>query len=65
MSLHTQLLRGLFALPAAVLIAIADLVAPPASAIPCDAAAAVSPSRVEAVAGDAHAVVVRGEVASR
>jgi hypothetical protein len=61
MSLHTQLLRGLFALPAAILIAVAGLVAPPASAIPCDAATTVSPSRIEAVAGDAHAVIVREE----
>jgi len=65
MSLHTQLLRGLFALPAAVLIAIAGLVAPPASAIPCDTDAAVSLPRVEVVAGDAHVVIVRKEVATR
>jgi hypothetical protein len=67
MSLHTQLLRGLFALPAALLIAVAGLIAPPAPAIPCDAAAdaAVSLPRVEAVAGDAHVVIVRREVAAR
>ena len=65
MSLHTQLLRGLFALPAAVLIAIAGLVAPPASAIPCDTDAAVASPRVEVVAGDAHVVILRKEVAAR
>ena len=66
MSLHTQLLRGLFALPAAFLIAVAGLIAPPASAIPCDGKSAVSLPRVEAVAGDAHVVIVGGEeVATR
>ena len=65
MSLHTQLLRGLFALPAALLIAVAGLVAPPVSAIPCEADAAVSQPRVEVVAGDAHVVIVRKEVAAR
>jgi hypothetical protein len=65
MSLHTQLLRGLFALPAAVLIAVAGLMAPSASAIPCDAESAVSLPRVEAVAGDAHVLIIRKEVAAR
>jgi hypothetical protein len=65
MSLHTQLLRGLLALPAALLIAVAGLIAPPASAIPCDAESTVSLPRVEVLAGDAHIVIVRREVATR
>ena len=65
MSLHTQLLRGLFALPAAVLIAIAGLIAPQASALSCDTDTATALPRVEVVAGDAHVVIVRGAVAKR
>lgn len=61
MSLHTQLLRGLLALPAAVLIAIAGLVAPPASALPpCDDDATVSLPRIEVAAGEARVLIVRG-----
>ena len=65
MSLHTQLLRGLLALPAAALLAIAGLVAPPASAIPCEADATTSLPRVEAAAGEARVLIVRGEVTMR
>ena len=64
MSLHTQLLRGLFALPAAVLIAIAGLIAPQASALPCAVDATTSLPRVEVVAGDARVLIVR-DVAKR
>ena len=60
MSLHTQLLRGLFALPAAVLIAIAGLIAPEASALSCEADAAAPSHRVEVLVGDAHVLIVRG-----
>ena len=62
MSLHTQLLRGLFALPAAVLIAIAGLLSPQASAIPCAVEhQATALPRVEVVAGNARVLIVRGE----
>lgn len=66
MSLHTQLLRGLFAIPATALIAIAGLLAPQSPAIPCAVEATTSLPRVEAaVAGDARVLVVRREVATR
>jgi hypothetical protein len=40
MSMHTQLLRGLLALPVAALLLVAGAIAPQAVALPCDAATA-------------------------
>jgi hypothetical protein len=52
MSMHTQLMRGLFALPVAALLLVAALVAPAASALPDSESAEVAercelPTRVE------------------
>ena len=52
MSMHTQLMRGLFALPVAALLVVAALVAPAASALPDSETAEVAkrcelPTRVD------------------